>query len=68
MSVLLHVTLAIVGLLALLAVYLLPTIVAASGRTSNRAPVIIVNVSLGWRLLGWVVTLAMAAAGKQEAI
>jgi hypothetical protein len=43
-----------------LALYLLPTIVAASRGVTNVGSIAIVNIFLGWTFIGWVVALAMA--------
>ena len=49
-------------LLALLgAVYFLPTIVAARRRTVRQNGQFIINLFLGWTLIGWVIALAWAA-------
>ena len=53
------------GVIATLAVagiglYLLPTAVAVLRRHHNPMPVIVINVLLGWTLLGWVGSLAMS--------
>lgn len=40
--------------------YFVPTIVAASRKVRNGASVFIINLFLGWTLIGWVVALAMA--------
>ena len=47
-----------VGLLV--AVYFAPTIIAVRRRLPNTAPLIVVNVFLGWTVLGWVVAFAFA--------
>jgi Superinfection immunity protein len=44
----------------LVATYLLPTIVAVKRDLPNTAPLVIVNVFLGWTLIGWVLALALA--------
>lgn len=44
----------------ILGLYLLPAIIALGRHHHNPAPVIIVDVFLGWTLIGWVVALAMA--------
>lgn len=52
---------AIAGLLLLAALailYLLPTLVAFSRNHQNVAPILIVNLFLGWSLIGWVVALS----------
>lgn len=48
------------------ALYFLPGIVAMTRKTENSGAVIVINVFLGWTLLGWVVALAMAAGGKRR--
>ncbi len=49
----------------LLALYLLPTIVAYVRRVPNKGSVAIINVFLGWTIAGWVIALAMAARSRQ---
>jgi hypothetical protein len=41
--------------------YFLPTIVAVVRKVPNIGSVIVINLFLGWTLIGWVVALAMAA-------
>ena len=45
--------------------YFLPAIIALS-RKKNPAPVIIVNLFLGWTLVAWVIALAMACGGQND--
>lgn len=45
--------------------YFAPTIVVAARKKSNGGSVLVVNLFLGWTLVGWVVALAMAC-GKAE--
>ena len=45
-------------------VYFLPTIIAAYRDIPSVGPVVVVNLFLGWTLLGWVVALAMSVAGR----
>jgi T4 superinfection immunity protein len=40
--------------------YLVPTIVAVARKVSNQGSVIVINLFLGWTLVGWVMALAMA--------
>ena len=47
--------------LVFFAAYLTPTIVALVRKVRNRGSVIVVNVLLGWTIIGWIVALAMAA-------
>lgn len=38
--------------------YFLPTIIAVSNKHKNTNPILVVNLFLGWTLIGWVVSLA----------
>ncbi len=53
------VTLAIIGFL-----YFIPSIMA-SGK-SNFSSVLVINIFLGWTLIGWVIALAMGVSGKVD--
>lgn len=48
------------------AAYFAPTIVAVLVRARHLAVVVVLNVFLGWSLIGWVVALALAFMGKGE--
>lgn len=52
--------------LLLAAFYFLPTIVAW-GRKRMTAPILVINLFLGWTLIAWVVALAMAVSGPNQA-
>ncbi len=52
-------TLAIVAVA--LAVYFAPTLLALHRKVTNTGSVLVINLFLGWTLIGWVVALAMAA-------
>ncbi len=52
---------AALGLLILLGFYFIPTIVAVIRKVPNMGSVIVINVFLGWSVIGWIVALAMAA-------
>jgi hypothetical protein len=49
-----------VALVVLAGFYFIPTVVALSRRVLNPGPAIIVNVLLGWSLVGWGVALYLA--------
>jgi hypothetical protein len=54
-----------IGALAAAALYLLPTIIVLARRAGDLAgPMIVLNVFLGWTLLGWVASLAMSVASS----
>jgi hypothetical protein len=42
------------------AFYFLPAIIAAVRHTHNAAAVLLLNLFLGWTVIGWVVALLMA--------
>jgi len=47
-------------------VYFLPSITAYGRKARIGASVLLVNVFLGWTLVGWVVAFAMAAGGRTK--
>lgn len=47
--------------LLLILLYLLPAIIAAVRKVPNADSVAVVNIFLGWTVLGWIIALAMAA-------
>jgi Superinfection immunity protein len=56
------------GLVALaFGLYFIPTIVANLRSAKGQNGVLVVNLFLGWTLIGWVVALAWAAAGEKSA-
>lgn len=59
----------IVGLFILaiiLGLYFLPGILATARHAKNAAPVWVIDIFLGWTLVGWVVALAMAFGETRE--
>jgi len=54
----------IVSLFISLGLYFLPTIVALSRRGPNSGSVTLINLLLGWTVIGWLVALAMAVKPK----
>ena len=55
-----------VVIVAALIAYFTPTIVAKRRAIRQLAPVIVVNVFLGWTFVGWVVALAWAVSRDAE--
>lgn len=51
----------VVMLVGMFALYIFPTIVAGSRGHHNTAAIFILNLFLGWTLLGWVGALVWAA-------
>lgn len=56
----LWVVLAVISSVIGLVTYLIPTIVAFVRHVPNIGSVAVVNVLLGWTLIGWIVALALA--------
>jgi LPS O-antigen subunit length determinant protein (WzzB/FepE family) len=55
----------VIGLLVVVAVYLIPTFVALKTQSPNKKLAIIINVLLGWTGIGWVVALVFAIMKKR---
>ena len=47
-------------IIILIAIYFIPTLIAFDKKAKSPAQVLIVNLFLGWTLLGWVIALVMA--------
>ncbi|MFF1649814.1 superinfection immunity protein [Streptomyces sp. NPDC058240] len=56
----------VVAVLLILA-YFVPTFVAFGRGMANRGTVLVINLLLGWTVIGWIVALAMAAGSNQSA-
>ena len=52
---------------ALVGLYMLPTIVAVLNRHRHDMSVCLLNVLLGWTLLGWIIALVWGAASQPRA-
>ncbi|MFU8814618.1 MAG: superinfection immunity protein [Pseudomonadales bacterium] len=50
----------------LLALYMIPSIIAYSRRHQSRMAIVAVNVLLGWSLLGWIVAFVWSLTGNVE--
>lgn len=46
--------------------YLLPTTIAIIRRRTNTGAIFVLNLFLGWTLVGWVVALVWAVATDQQ--
>jgi Superinfection immunity protein len=55
------------GIVILLLLYFIPLVVAAA-RSHNVGGVAIVNVLLGWTVIGWIAALIMACGNKTQAV
>ena len=58
-----------VSLLALsIVAYLLPVLIGWSRHVHDLAAVVVINIALGWTLVGWVIALAMALRTRPEPV
>jgi hypothetical protein len=53
-------------LLLLIGLYALPTLIAFKKHKRNAGGIYVVNMFLGWTLIGWVVALAWAACEDEH--
>lgn len=53
-------------LVFVLALYVLPTFIAAYRSAPNYGSIVVINLLLGWTFVGWVVALAMAFRDPQR--
>lgn len=53
-------------LLIAIGLYFIPSMVAFDRNIPNRNSVLVINLLLGWTLLGWVAALAMAVSGERR--
>lgn len=54
----------VVGLVVIVLAYFIPTAVAFGRGVPNKGSVLVVNLFLGWSVVGWVIALAMAARSR----
>ena len=47
-------------IMVMIGLYFLPTIVAASSSKANAGAIFVLNLFLGWTLIGWVIALTWA--------
>ena len=59
---------AIITYTLLALVYLTPTVIVMGRLHPKTGPVIVVNIFLGWTLIGWVVALAMACSSQRAPV
>ena len=50
----------LVSVLLLMALYWTPTIVATIRKAPNTRAVVVINLLLGWTVIGWIAALVMA--------
>lgn len=55
-----------IGTIVILFLYFLPTFIVYSRSHSSPNSVMVLNLFLGWTLIGWVVALAWSLAGSNK--
>lgn len=55
-----------IGFFILMALYFLPTILANKRKHRQHDPISIINLFLGWTVIGWVICLAWASSDNRE--
>ncbi len=48
-------------IVVILGIYFAPTVWAFGAKRKNKIPILLLNLFLGWTLIGWVVALVWAA-------
>lgn len=66
MDILLDTLSVLATIIILVTIYLLPTIIVILRRKKHPVPIILVNIFLGWNLIGWAVALAWAHWGGRR--
>ena len=56
----------IILLAVVLILYMLPTLIAFGREHPHRGTIAIVNILIGWTLIGWIVVFLWAALGRVE--
>lgn len=57
---------ALIGLLVIFAIYFLPCIVATLRKHRQQLAIFVLNLLLGWTLVGWVVAMVWACTADVE--
>lgn len=52
--------------IVLLFMYVLPTIVAVARKHRQLAPIALVNILLGWSVLGWIAAMVWSLTSPQQ--
>jgi Superinfection immunity protein len=59
-------TTTVIVLMLILLIYLLPTLIAYSREHPARAEIVVLNIFLGWTLIGWIAVFLWAALAPAE--
>ncbi len=56
----------LIGILILAFIHFLPMIIALKRNHKNKIPIILINIFLGWSLVGWVIALVWATKKNEN--
>lgn len=57
------------GIVIGIALYILPSIIAATrSEKVNVGSIVVINLLLGWTVIGWIISLAMAVGNGKHSI
>lgn len=56
----------ILGFILALFIYFIPSMIAVMRGHNNTAPIIVINIFLGWSFLGWIGSLAWSLSHIEE--
>jgi hypothetical protein len=59
-------TISVIVLLLIALIYMLPTLIAFGREHLRRYDIIVVNILVGWTLIGWIVVFLWASLGRVE--
>jgi hypothetical protein len=59
-------TITVILLMLTLLIYMLPTLIAFSREHPHRTELAVVNIFLGWTLIGWIAVFLWAALARVE--
>jgi hypothetical protein len=59
-------TTTVIVLMLIVGIYLLPTLIAYSREHPQRAGIVVLNIFLGWTLIGWFAVFLWAALAPVE--
>jgi len=62
MSLAIDLILITIKIILIFGLYMLPGIIAIGRQKRNAASILIINLCLGWTVIGWIVALAWACA------
>jgi Ca2+/H+ antiporter len=59
-------TATIILLIVVVVIYLLPTLIAYGREHPRRQEIAVINICIGWTLIGWIVVFLWAALARVE--